>query len=51
MIAKPGKPVKSAVPMEHYSLLATIEDGFDLPRLANAKTANTMFSLFPDADD
>src|SRR5262252_414824 len=46
VVTKNGKPVKSAVPMDHYSLLATIEDGFDLPRLANAKTANAMFSLF-----
>jgi len=51
VVTKHGKPVKSAVPMDHYSLLATIEDGFDLPRLGNAKTANTMFSLFPDSDD
>jgi phosphatidylinositol-3-phosphatase len=51
VVTKNGKPVKSAVPMDHYSLLATIEDGFDLPRLGNAKTANTMFSLFPDSDD
>ena len=51
VVTKNGKPVKSAVPMDHYSLLATIEDGFDLPRLANAKTANAMFSLFADSDD
>ncbi len=51
VVTKHGKPVKSAVPMDHYSLLATIEDGFDLPRLANAQTAATMFSLFSDDDD
>jgi phospholipase C len=51
VVTKKGKPVKSAVPMDHYSLLATIEDGFNLPRLGNARTANTMFSLFPDSDD
>ena len=51
VVTKNGKPIRSAVAMDHYSLLATIEDGFDLPRLANAKTANTMWSLFPDSDD
>lgn len=29
-------------------LLATIEDGFALPRLANAKGAATLFDLLPD---
>jgi hypothetical protein len=28
-------------------LLATIEDGFGLPRLANAKAAATLFDVFP----
>jgi len=51
VVTKKGKSVRSAVAMDHYSLLATIEDGFGLPRLANAQTANTMFSLFPDSDD
>ena len=51
VITKHGKPLKSAKPMTHYSMLATIEQGFGLPLLANAKTANTMWDLFPDRDD
>ena len=51
VVTKHSKQVRSSVAMNHYSLLATIEDGFDLPRLANAKTAETMFSLFPNSDD
>jgi hypothetical protein len=51
VVTKNGKSVRSAVAMDHYSLLATVEDGFDLPRLANAQTAATMFSLFSDDDD
>jgi hypothetical protein len=50
VITKNGKPKKSAVPMNHYSMLATIEEGFGLPKLANAKTANTMWDLFPGHD-
>jgi phosphatidylinositol-3-phosphatase len=50
VITKNGKPLKSAKPMTHYSMLATIEQGFGLPLLANAKTANTMWDLFPDRD-
>jgi phosphatidylinositol-3-phosphatase len=51
VVTKNGKPLKSARPFDHYSLLATIEDGFDLPRLVNAKTANTMFDLIPSGED
>jgi len=47
---KRGKPIKSATPTDHYSLLATIEDGFGLPRLANAKTAAPLFDLFSDSE-
>ncbi len=50
VVTKRGNSRRSAVPMNHYSMLATIEDGFSLPRLANAKTANTMWDLFPDRD-
>ncbi len=50
VVTKHGKPRKSALPMNHYSMLATIEDGFGLSRLANAKTANTMWDLFPDRE-
>lgn len=51
LITKSKKPSASTTPFNHYSLLATVEDGFDLPRLANAKTANAMWDLFPDSDD
>jgi phospholipase C len=47
VVTKNGKPLKSARAYDHYSLLATIEDGFELPRLANAKNANAMWDLFP----
>jgi phospholipase C len=50
VVTKHGKPLKAATPSDHYSLLATIEDGFGLPRLANAKTAATLFEVFPDFD-
>jgi len=46
-VTKGGSPVKNAAPTNHFSLLATIEDGFGLPRLANAKTANTLFGAIP----
>jgi hypothetical protein len=47
VVTKHGKPIKGATPTNHFSLLATIEDGFGLPRLANAKTAATLFEAFP----
>jgi hypothetical protein len=50
VVTKQGKPIKSATPTNHYSLLATIEDGFGLPRLANAKTAAPLFDLFFDSE-
>ena len=50
VVTKRGKPIKSATPTDHYSLLATIEDGFGLPRLANAKTAAPLFDLFSDSE-
>ncbi len=42
----------SVATMDHYSLLATIEDGLDLPRLGNAgvprpSTADTLANYFP----
>jgi len=49
VVTKNGKPKTSSLPMNHYSLLATIEDGFGLPRLANAKNAVAMWDLFPGA--
>ncbi len=49
VITKNGRPIQRATPTNHYSLLATIEDGFDLPRLRNAQGAETLFGVFPDA--
>jgi phosphatidylinositol-3-phosphatase len=51
VVTKNGKPRKSAMPTNHYSLLATIEDGFNLPRLGNAQNANTLWNPFPESDD
>jgi phosphatidylinositol-3-phosphatase len=51
VVTKNGKPRKSATPTNHYSLLATIEDGFNLPRLRNAQNADTLWNLFPESDD
>jgi hypothetical protein len=50
-ITKHATAVRGTTPSDHYSLLATIEDGFGLPRLANAKGAATLFDLFPDFAD
>jgi hypothetical protein len=47
-VTKHPMAVRGTTPSDHYSLLATIEDGFGLPRLANAKGAATLFDLFPD---
>jgi hypothetical protein len=47
-VTKHPMAVRGATPSNHYSLLATIEDGFGLPRLANAKGAATLFDLLPD---
>ena len=46
VVTKCGGPVTSGTPTNHYSLLATIEDGFGLSRLHKAVTANTMWDLF-----
>jgi phosphatidylinositol-3-phosphatase len=51
VVTKNAKGIKSSTPTNHYSLLATIEDGFDLPRLNNAKTAETMFEVFPHGEE
>ena len=37
----------STVHADHYSLLATIEDGLGLPRLGNAATATPLADFFP----
>ena len=47
-VTKHAIGVRGTTPSNHYSLLATIEDGFALPRLANAKGAATLFDLLPD---
>ncbi len=41
-----GGPAVSDAPLNHYALLATIEDGFGLPRLRKALGAPTMTDLF-----
>jgi phosphatidylinositol-3-phosphatase len=47
-ITKQELSVRGITATNHYSLLATIEDGFGLPRLAKAKGAATLFDLLPD---
>ena len=37
----------STVKADHYSLLATFEDGLGLPRLGNAATATPLSDYFP----
>jgi hypothetical protein len=37
----------SAVKLDHYSLLATFEDGLGLPRLGNASSATALADFFP----
>ncbi len=39
-------PATNDAPLNHYSLLATIEDGFRLPRLRKALGAPTLMNLF-----
>ena len=41
-----GGPAVNDAPLNHYSLLATIEDGFHLPRLREASGAPTLMNLF-----
>jgi phospholipase C len=43
-----GAPLQDATRYDHYSLLATIEDGFGLPRLRKAAEARAMDALFAD---
>jgi len=47
-VTKHAMAVRGTTPSNHYSLLATIEDGFGLPRIANAQEAATVFDLLPD---
>jgi hypothetical protein len=46
VVTKCGGPATNGAPMNHYALLATIEDGFHLPRLRKAKGAPTLMDLF-----
>ncbi len=43
-----GAPARDATRYDHFSLLATIEDGFALPRLRKSAAAKTMDNLFAD---
>jgi phospholipase C len=48
IVAAPGVPSgrQVAVPYDHYSLLATIEDAFDLPLLGSARSATPLSAFF-----
>lgn len=46
VVTKCGGPATNHSPMNHYALLATIEDGFQLPRLRKAMEAPTFMNLF-----
>jgi len=43
---KCGKAMPNGARFDHYSLLATIEDGFGLPRLRKAASAPSMMEMF-----
>jgi hypothetical protein len=45
IVTKCGAPAAYVSPSDHYSLLATIEDGFGLPRLRKAKEAAPLTQL------
>jgi phosphatidylinositol-3-phosphatase len=47
-VTQQARVVRGTTPSDHYSLLATIEDGFGLPRLTNAAHSATVFDLLPD---
>jgi hypothetical protein len=51
LVIAPGVPagLRSSVPHDHYSLLRTIEDGWGLPCLAHACSANAMAEFFRTA--
>jgi phospholipase C len=47
VVATPcGAPMQETARLDHVSLLATIEDGFGLPRLRKASTAPVMDAMF-----
>lgn len=45
VITKCQQPVRSAAALDHYSMLAMIEDGFGLARLGKATKAQSMAEL------
>jgi hypothetical protein len=47
-ITKRALALRATTYVDHYSLLATIEDGFGFPRLAHANRAATLHQLFPE---
>ncbi|HMK90158.1 MAG TPA: alkaline phosphatase family protein [Methylocystis sp.] len=47
VVTKSGHAKTTAARLDHYALLATIEDGFGLSRLRNAAGAPTLGALFP----
>jgi hypothetical protein len=48
VVTRCGAPFQDAARYDHYSLLATIQDGFGLPRLRKSAQAAPMDSLFAD---
>jgi phosphatidylinositol-3-phosphatase len=46
VVTKCGGPAVQEAPLNHYALLATVEDGLKLPRLRKAKEAPTLMDLF-----
>lgn len=47
VVTQCGGPVQDATRYDHFSLLATIQDGFGLPRLRKTTNARPMDALFP----
>jgi phosphatidylinositol-3-phosphatase len=46
VVTQCGGPATSDAHLDHYALLATIEDGFGLPRLRKSSSAPTLANLF-----
>jgi hypothetical protein len=47
VLTKDRAPMRVETPFDHFSLLATIEDLYGLPRLGAAKTARPLMQLLP----
>jgi hypothetical protein len=47
VLTKDATPMRVDTQYDHYSLLATIEDLYGLPRLGAAKTARPLNQLLP----